>query len=94
MEVNNTNIISIKNSSSSKITIIVEYVFFTEELNAGSTFKIKVSSERQDINLLSFFEVEYQKDSITVFLNNDMSNFGAYNVKYFLNDECIYEQQV
>lgn len=85
------NSISITNKSQENLTIVVEPIVYVEELSPKRTFRIVVTTEL-NVPLVNFFEVTYYKTQIVVMLNSDISNFGAYNICFFLDNECLYEQ--
>lgn len=84
-----SNTISIKNSSNESISIIVEYIFFTIDLLPNQVFQIEVIA-LPDINVCSFFDVDYEVSQITIYLKNELRK--SYKLKFFINDECIHEQ--
>lgn len=86
-----SNSISIKNSSNEVLTIIVEYIFFSEDLPPNKTFKMSVSAN-VDINISNFFNIDYQPNQVTIFLNNEAMN--AYDIEFFVDNVSIAEQRL
>ena len=84
------NSISVKNSSREMIVIIVEHIFFVHNLEPGETFTLRASTIAEN-RILDLFDVDYQIGQVTIYMNNDKLN--AYDLSYFVDNECISQQR-
>jgi hypothetical protein len=84
-----TNAINIKNKTEQLLTVIVEYMHYVEEVPPNTEFSIVIKSG-SEINIYSFFDIEYQGDIIVVLLNNKIELSGKYHLSFLIDNKCLY----
>ena len=86
-----TNSLTVTNTFSHELTVIVEYLHYVEIVPPMSRFRVEVKAN-DELNLLSMFDIEYAEETVVVALNNRTDTSIVYDVEFFLDDVSMYRQ--